>query len=93
MVAERRTGLPLLAEERDATCLEPPRRRGEATRLVVGAAGNAAGVVAVPVEGGLESLSDADLSALLGVLDGLEATPVAEPTTLGTPIVDVQEVP
>jgi anti-sigma factor RsiW len=75
---------------RDASTAAADTRRDTA---VVGAAGNAAGVVAVPVEGGLESLSDADLSALLGVLDGLEATPVAEPTTLGTPIVDVQEVP
>lgn len=50
------------------------------------------GGVAVPVEGGLESLSDADLSALLGVLEVLEATPVAEPVAIGAPIVDAPEV-
>lgn len=52
-----------------------------------------AGAVAVPVEGGLESLSDDDLTALLGVLEGLEATPVAEPVTIGASIVDTPEVP
>lgn len=48
--------------------------------------------VAVPVEGGLESLSEADLSALLGALDALEAAPVAEPAAIGSSIVDSPEV-
>lgn len=61
---------------------------------VASAAGSvpASSVVAVPVEGGLESLSEDDLTALLGALDALEAAPVAEPAAIGTPIVDSPEV-
>ena len=43
------------------------------------------------VEGGLSDLSDADLATLLDELNRVEATVIAEPTSLRQPIVDAPE--